>query len=290
MSSTIDVPSAAGKPTATTAEPDDPGAADAPVARAPHRRVATFAHIATTAVGRYWGVLAIFAAWQAYVTLGDVSSIVAPAPADVLGDVIFNPTAYLPHGWSTTWVAGVGLVGGVALGAAAAVVSWTSPLLSGIVNPPAMILRSVPVVAMIPVLARLLDYDIRTILVITVIISFFPAFVFTASGLRDLPSGSSDLLGVLGAGQWSRLRRLAAPSAVPNLLVAVRLSAANCVLAALVAEFLMGTEGLGYLFVRNRSEMNLDRSWGAALVATVLSVTAFLLAARLERWGRQRWR
>ena len=98
------------------------------------------------------------------------------------------------------------------------------------------------------------------------------------------------MFAVLGAGRLTRLRRLALPSAMPNLLVAVRLSAANCVLAALIGEFLMGTKGLGYLFVRTRSELDMARSWGAALVATVLSVAAFIAADRFERWGRERWR
>lgn len=242
------------------------------------------------AASRYWGLVLLLAIWQLYVSTQNLNAIVVPSPGAVFGDLITNPTAYLPHLWSTVRVALVGLVLGVSLGTGAAIVAWMSPLLSGMVTPPAMVLRSVPVVAMIPVIARLLGYDVRTIVAITVIISFFPAFVFTASGLRDLPNGSADVFSVLGAGRLSRLRRLALPAAVPNLLIAIRLSAANCVLAALVAEFLMGTEGLGYLFVRTRSEMNMGRSWGAALVATAVSVTAFMVAARLESWGRERWR
>lgn len=241
-------------------------------------------------VSRFWGILAILAVWQVYVATQNLNAIVIPSPAAVAADLINHPDAYLGHAWSTIWVAAVGLVLGVTLGVTAAVLSWTSPMLSGMVTPPAMVIRSVPVVAMIPVIARILGYDIRTVLAITVIISFFPSFVFTASGLRDLPAGSSDLFAVMGSGRFTILRRLALPSAVPNLLVAVRLSAANCILAALVAEFLMGTQGLGYLFVRTRSELNMARSWGAALVATVLSVVAFILAARLEQRGRERWR
>ncbi len=239
---------------------------------------------------RYWGVLGLVAVWQIYVSAADLNSIVVPSPRAVFADVLLHPVAYLPHVWSTAWVALIGLVFGVTAGAFFAIMAWLSPLLAGVVNPPAMVFRSVPVVAMIPVIARLFGYDIRTVLAITVIISFFPAFVFTLSGLRDLPSGSDDLFKAFGAGRLGYLRRLALPAAVPNLLVAIRLSAANCVLAALVAEFLMGTEGLGYLFVRTRSELDMARSWGAALVATVLSVSAFVLAARLEEWGRERWR
>lgn len=272
---------------AVTAEPE-PAAPPAEKASATiPRRVGS---VAATIISRYWGVLAILLVWQVYVSVRDLNSIVIPSPASVFGDLLFNPTAYLSHTWSTLWVAVVGLILGVTIGVAAAIATWTSPLFGGMVTPPAMVLRSVPVVAMIPVIARVFGYDIRTILAITVIISFFPSFVFTASGLRDVPSGTNDVFAVLGSRRWTRLRRLAIPSAMPNVFVAIRLSAANCVLAALIAEFLMGTEGLGYLFVRTRSELNMARSWGAALVATVLSVSAFVIAARIERWGRARFR
>lgn len=276
--------------TAPGAVVPDPSPSDPNLAAAGPSVVTRIAGIARTGLSRYWGVLAVLAIWQIYVATRNLNAIVIPTPASVFADLLDSPGAYLPHLWSTVWVAIVGLVLGVLLGAAAAVAAWWSPLASGLVTPPAMIFRSVPVVAMIPVIARLLGYDIRTVLAITVIISFFPSFVFTASGLRDLPGGSSDVLSVLGADKSTRLRRLALPSAVPNLLVAIRLSAANCVLAALIGEFLMGTQGLGYLFVRTRSELDMARSWGAALVATALSVFAFIAAARLERWGRERWR
>ena len=50
---------------------------------------------------------------------------------------------------------------------------------------------------------------------------------------------------MLGAGTWVRLFRLALPAALPNWMVAVRITAGHAVLAAMVAEYLMGTAGLG---------------------------------------------
>ena len=52
-----------------------------------------------------------------------------------------------------------------------------------------MLFSSVPVVALIPVIARLLGYDTSTVLAIVVIITFFPSFVFASSGLRSAAAG-----------------------------------------------------------------------------------------------------
>ena len=83
---------------------------------------------------------------------------------------------------------------------------------------------------------------------IVVVISFLPAFVFMSAGLKALPEGSDDLFNVLVAGRLKRFIYLAAPSAVPSWMIALRLAAPPAVLSAMVAEFLMGTFGWGIHF------------------------------------------
>jgi NitT/TauT family transport system permease protein len=71
------------------------------------------------------------------------------------------------------------------------------------------------------------------------------------------------------------------------MLVALRIGAANSILAALLAEYLIGSVGLGRLFADAQSQFLTPRAWAASLVATVLSVTAYALARRLERVGQR---
>ena len=169
------------------------------------------------------------------------------------------------------------------IGTSLAIVTWLSPLLSGLVSPLAILFSSVPVVAMIPIIARLLGYNVSTEIVIVVIITFFPSFVFASSGLRALPSGSDDLFQVLGASRRATLLHLALPAAMPNLAIAFRLAAAYAILAAMIAEFLMGTAGLGYLFAKTNDEFQTEQAFGTSVIATVISVTAFLLTSYVER-------
>ncbi len=138
-------------------------------------------------------------------------------------------------------------------------------------------------------MVRIFGYDARTVLAIVVIIAFFPAFVFTTAGLRALPPGSADLFHVLGAGTFGRLRLLALPAAIPEWAVVFRLAAANAILVAMVAEFLMGTSGLGHLFHAARTDLAMERALGASAIATVISVPAFLGASRIERAARAGW-
>jgi putative hydroxymethylpyrimidine transport system permease protein len=119
-------------------------------------------------------------------------------------------------------------------------------------------------------------------------VSFFPAFVFVGSRLKDAPRATTDLFAVLGASRATVLRRLLLPHAVPGLLVAFRLTAPMAVLAAMLAEYLMGGRGLGVLFARSVSFYQVERAWGTALLATVVSVACFVGARAVERRGLAR--
>ncbi|MBM3648798.1 MAG: ABC transporter permease subunit [Alphaproteobacteria bacterium] len=237
----------------------------------------------------YWGILLLLLAWQAWVVINRFNPIVMPTPVAVLGDLARHPDVYLGNVGITLAVALFGLVAGMWVGTALAIAAWFSPVASGMLNPLTVLFSSVPVVALIPVIARLLGYDTSTVLAIVTIITFFPSFVFASSGLRSLPPGSEDLLRVLGASRLHLLLRLALPAAMPNLAIAFKLAAAHAILAAMIAEFLMGTTGLGYLFAKTKSDFNTEQAFGASAVATVISAAAFLGAGWVERRVRERY-
>jgi ABC-type nitrate/sulfonate/bicarbonate transport system permease component len=237
----------------------------------------------------YWGILLLLFAWQLWVTVNGFNAIVMPPPTAVFGDLVQYPSVYLQSVGSTLGVALFGLVVGMIVGTGLAVAAWFSPIAAGLLNPLTVLFSSVPVVALIPVIARLLGYDTSTVLAVVVIITFFPSFVFASSGLRTQPPGAEDLFRVLGASRLSVMTRLALPAAMPNLAIAFKLAAAHAILAAMIAEFLMGTSGLGYLFAQTKADFQTERAFGTSVVATVISATAFLLAGWIEKRVRDRF-
>jgi putative hydroxymethylpyrimidine transport system permease protein len=241
-------------------------------------------------VRRWWAVLALVALWQAWVSISGYNSIVLPAPTDVARDLVTHPGAYAGDTARTFGLALFGVAVGMSLGFAVAVITWASSLVAGAIGPLVLMLRSIPIVAVIPVVARLVGYGNKIVPIVTIMLAFFPAYVMTSSGLRTASQTSKDLMQALGASRWTLLRRVLVPNAIPSLLVALRLCASSAVLAAMVAEFLAGTSGLGRLFSSTRVRFETERAWGAALIATALSVVFFQVALRIERWGRHRFR
>lgn len=230
-----------------------------------------------------WPGAVLLALWASWVEFGDVPPAVAPAPSGVLQFVVDHPVDLARDAAATVGVVGAGMLAGTVVAVMLASVAWFSPVFRGLISGPALITQCLPVAIISPVLARVLGYGTTTIIVITALISFFPVLVFTTTGLRDLPAGAADVFESLGAGRWQRFRRLAVPAAIPRVLVALRMSVVAAVVGAMLAQWIMGTSGLGYRLVTAQAAFRTNEAWAASLVAIALSVSLYLLVATLSR-------
>ena len=243
---------------------------------------------------RYWGIFLLIGLWQLIVSVNNLNTIVAPSPQAVVLSLLNNADYFAAEALRTTLTASGGLALGLLLGFVIACLSWTAPSLSGVLTPIALLIRSIPIVAFVPIIVRVAGYGTHTVLIVTTFLSFFPCYVFALSGFQEVAQVRKDFccsLGCATAGLrgWRFFRHVAMPSAVPNILTALRLLAPTALLVALVAEFLIGTDGLGYVMIRARSDMEMDKSWAAALLASALSVLFFVIFSYLDKKHRKNW-
>ena len=161
-------------------------------------------------------------------------------------------------------------------------------LASGIVAPMAIAVRTIPFIVFIPILSRVMGYNVKMEIVVVTLLSFFPSFVLVSSGLSGLPLAASDLSRVFGATRWRKLMLIALPAALPKLFTSIRLSASRAVLGAMVAEFLTGLDGLGRLFLLARGDLEAERALAAAVVAAVAALLLFHVAEWAERYVNRR--
>ncbi|WP_157983811.1 ABC transporter permease [Nesterenkonia muleiensis] len=237
-----------------------------------------------TNVLHLWPLALVVLVWDLWIVLNNYTALVAARPWDAFADILTHPGEYLYDTWFTMMMSVGGLLLGTVVGSLCAILVWWSAALSGIVTPAALIMRSVPISALIPIIARIFGYESdSTVFVCIVIICFFPSFVFVLSGLVSIPAAGRDLFTVLGAGKAQVLMRLGLLHSVPNLMISVRITAPIAVMAAILAEYLIGNHGLGEMFSYARSYQQWDRAWGTAVIATVLSVAIFLSARWCER-------
>lgn len=240
-------------------------------------------------LARTWIVLVLLVAWQLWIAVFDIHRLVMPPPHQVFLELVGRPTFYIPDILTTIYHASLGLLIGMLIGVALSLAAWYSRVLSGMVAPPALMLRGIPIVALTPIIGRLIGFNEKAVIAMAVLITIFPTFVFVSSGLRSASPAINDVFSALRAKKGTRLRRLALPAAVPSLLLSLRVSAGLAVLAALVAEWLMGVKGLGAVLSISRFRYEVATVWAAAIFGTTIAVAAFLGASRIEREGLDRF-
>jgi len=234
--------------------------------------------------------VALVAAWQLWIALARIPLIVAPGPAAVLAALVEDAGEFLAAAGITLAIAAGGVAIGGAIGLALAIVVSLVPWLSSMLSPLSLLIPTVPIVVFVPIVGSVFGYGVVTVIVSCVLMAFFPVYVLALSGLRARPPGSDDLVRLHGAGRMTVLARLALPAAVPSLLLALRLAAANAILIGISAEWLMGQGGLGRLLSERRVALDTAGSWAAVALAVVLSVAAYAGASRLETSVGRRWR
>lgn len=240
-------------------------------------------------IAQTWAIILLFAGWSLWVRHSGLNGIVIVTPLAVARELVHDPSAYVQPTLHTIAVSLFGMFAGLLCGLLLAIAIWLSRILAALSVPLALLLTSVPVVCLIPVLTRIFGYDDRTVFVTVIILCFLPGFVFAYAGLRALPPMAEEYFRVQGAGRWNRLWRLALPAAVPRLAVALRLLSVQSVLAALIAEFLMQTGGLGFVIGTSTADLAMDQALAASLISVFIALLFYGATSLIEQAVSKRY-
>lgn len=239
---------------------------------------------------------ALVGAWQLYVVITGVSPLLLPRPAavwDALVDLI-GEGATMHHAWVTLQE----IVGGFAIAAVSGlvvgIVLGRNPPAERALNPVIVALQVVPKVALIPLLSLWLGYGISGRIVVAAIFGFLPILAGAVAGVRAVDPNHRDLLRSLRARPSARVRFLELPSALPAVLTGMEVGIVLATVGALVAEYLGGDAGLGYLAVRALNGLDVARLFAVIVVMCVVGFCLYVAVAALRRllvpWHPSAWR
>lgn len=234
-------------------------------------------------------VVIVVGAWWLYLIAFDVVPFVGKTPVAVFDYLAVVPEAaanrsHLIEALGVTAMhAGVGYVAGLLVGILVAVVFVLAPALELALTPLTVALRSVPIVALIPVLLVVFGRGLGGVIAITTIVTFFPTLANVQQGLTRVPVDALMLMRSYDASIAQTLWRLRLPTALPAIFASARIAAPAAVLGATLAEWLATGDGLGHLIVVSRSFSNYNQLWAAAMLLATVSVVVYGLVSAAER-------
>jgi ABC-type nitrate/sulfonate/bicarbonate transport system permease component len=230
----------------------------------------------------------VLGAWVLFLRVFHIDSFIGKTPLDVWrfltsSDQAADARSILFHKSLTTLRdAFVGLAAGTIAALVCAVAFNLRRSVEQSLMPVAMVLRSVPLVAMTPLIALIFGRGLLGVTVIAGIVTFFPTLVNVTLALRATPQASLDLCQAYGGSRVTTMRKVQLPSALPAVFASLRIAAPLALIGALLAEWLATGQGLGYLMLQSTTLSNYNMLWSATVLVTAYSLILYTAISGIE--------
>ena len=230
------------------------------------------------------GVAAI-AAWQLVVTAGRIAPFILPAPSAIGDELVEQRRNVREAALASGQNALVGLALGAVAGVLAALAASRFRPLTEVSIPFAAVLNALPIIALAPILNNMFEStsSIPRRLVAGIIV-FFPVFLNTLRGLREVDPIHRELMHTYAASGWTFATKVRLPGALPYVFTGLRQASSLAVIAAVVAEYFGGLQdGLGARITSAAAFTAYPRAWAFVVGACLLGLTFYLTTLLLER-------
>ena len=230
----------------------------------------------------------LLAGWQLLVWVTGVPAFILPGPLAVGEAILGRPAILAYHAAYTVTEILLGLLFGVVIGSASALLissfqpvrRWLLPLL--------VISQALPVFALAPLLVLWFGYGLASKVAMATLIIYFPVTAAFYDGLRRTDPGWLDLARAMNGSRWRVLRLVRLPAALPAFASGLRVATAVAPIGAVVGEWVGSSAGLGYLMLHANARMQVDVMFAALVVLAVFAVGLYVtmdaLLRRLLRW------
>lgn len=226
-------------------------------------------------------IVTVLVLWVGVLWALDISPYIAKGPADVwtflftVPDAAANRAEVGDNLAVTLGDALIGFAAGLAVALLGAILFQLSKGAEHALMPVAMLLRSVPLIAMAPVIIMIFGRDDWTVAVMGGIVVLFPALVSIAFGLKSASPQMNDVITVYGGTSVTALRKVALPSSLPSFFAAVRISVPGAITGALLAEWLATGEGIGGSVGGYITQAQFSALWASVVVVTAVSLVLY---------------
>jgi NitT/TauT family transport system permease protein len=222
-------------------------------------------------------------AWELLIIYFDVPVYVLPRPTVILAATLENWELLYRHAVVTLTEATLGFIVGNLIAFILAISFVYSQTLERALYPVAITLRSIPIVAVTPLLLLWLGNGIEPKVAIAGLSAFFPTLVNSVRGLNSVDSEALELMHTLSASRWQTFTKMRLPASMPYVFSALKMATAGCVLGAIVAEWIGSDKGLGYMVVLTTFQFRIRLLWATILVSSALAILFFALVSFIER-------
>ena len=186
-----------------------------------------------------------------------------------------------------------GYILAIIIGITSAAIMSQSKILERSFYPYAILLQTVPVVAVAPLIVLWFGFDEKSVIIISLIISLFPIINNTLLGLKSTSTNLVELFQMHNSSRLVNFFKLRLPAAIPNIIAGLRISAGLSIIGAIVGEFIIGSGseggGLGVQVIYAQGNLETPLVMALILTATFMGFAFFMTVSTIGHRLLKHW-
>jgi NitT/TauT family transport system permease protein len=224
--------------------------------------------------------------WDLAHTRGWVSELLVPRPGEVAISTyeLFSTGLIWEHLGTTLYETVAGFSAAAVFAISLALAAGWSRTLRYMVQPYAVVLQVLPMISLAPIIISIFGFGLTSKVVVAALISFFPIFVNTLTGVLTPNTQAEELFKSLGASRSKTFIHVLLPGAAPMIFAGLRIGLTLALAGAIVAEFVSAESGLGLLVARFSYQLNLDDAFAVIVVLTAVGLLLYTTVGLLDRF------
>ena len=216
-------------------------------------------------------------AWFIYVTVKEVPQYILPRPAEVWKSRVgmFTDGTVYPHLWATAYEVVIGFIIGSILGMALGYLFVKIDVLRTALMPYLIFFQTAPKIALVPLFVVWFGIGIVSKIILIITMVLFPVLSGMMLGLDSIPKEAKDLMKVLKASKWQIFTKIEMQYSLPALFSSFKIGIIQAVIGAIVAEWMSGKVGLGYILTYSSSTYDTPALLAGIIVTIVLGIATY---------------
>ncbi len=240
------------------------------------------------------GVLFIAIWYAVHLSMSEDMRFLLPTPGDILGSFQTNGSDLARAALNTAEGALLGFVLAIVVSSLLALTLSVSSLVRVSLYPYLMMLQMIPVIIFAPILILWVGPGLKSVVIITFLICFFPLVVNTTQGLVSTDRNVVELFRMYRASRPQEIFLLRVPAALPYFFTGLRIAATLAPIGALVGDYTAGSSagdggGLGFQAIIYSSQAKYPALFATAAVTCVLGFIFVAVVLGLSWLALHHW-
>lgn len=235
---------------------------------------------------RFFILLVFFIFWEVSTRMNWIDSFIFSSPSQIAKQLITTTKngTLIPHISITLTETFISFILVTLLGIVCAIILWTFPKLSSVLEPYLVVLNSLPKSALAPLLIVWLGSNMKTIIIAGISVAIFGAILNLYTGFCETDPDKLKLIQTLGGTKKDALTKVILPGSVPLILSIMKVNIGLSLIGIVIGEMIGSKRGLGYLIIYSSQVFQLTTMIMAIFILCLIAILLYSFITLVEKY------